>query len=105
MKRRKRAIWSFVFSSIVFVSAFVLMVPTFLAIHGAMVQSGSYQYISLVFSNFGDVMASWQDFILSLLESLPVFTIALFFAVVFFLLASLKYISRDVKILFLRHHF
>jgi len=105
MKKRKHALLSFIFSSMVFVATFVTMVPVFLVLHSAMSQSGSYQYFSLVFSNFGEVMSSWQDFALSFLESLPVFTIAIFLAIVFFLLASVHYISRDVKVLFFRHHF
>ncbi len=104
LKQRRRAIWEFVCSSLVFVATLGLLVPAVSAAHNAMVSSGFYQYIALIFSNFSEVMSSWQDFMFSLLESLPVFSIIVFLAILFFLLASLRYISRDAKILFHRHH-
>lgn len=103
LKRRRRAILSFAFSSMMLVAGAVFMVPVLLDVHAAMIQSGTYQFVSLMFSNFSEVAASWQDYVFSLFESLPILSIAAFLATVLFVLASLRFISRDVKILFYRH--
>ncbi len=103
-KQRRRALWSFVFSGVVFLVTLGSVVPVVADVHASMTQSGTYQFISLMFSNFSQVASSWQDFLFSLLESLPIFGIAIFLAVMAFLLTSLRFISRDFKILFYRHY-
>jgi hypothetical protein len=102
-RQRKMAIWNFAVSGVVFVVTLVVLVPAFVAVHSAMTQSGSYQFMSLLFSNFSEVAASWQDFMFSLLESLPILGIAALLMTILFLLGSLRFINRDVKILFYRH--
>lgn len=102
-KQRRRALWEFVVSSTFFVGALAFFVPVVTAVHNAMVQSGSYEYFALVFSNFSEVLSSWQDFASSFLESLPILGIAGFLITMFVLLASLRFISRDAKILFYHH--
>jgi len=103
VKQRRRALWEFVVSSAVFLAALAFFIPVMAAVHDSMTQSGSYQYAGLVFTNFSEVMSSWQDFAASFFESLPLLGIAAILVSVFMLLGSLRYISRDAKILFFHH--
>lgn len=68
-------------------------------------QNGSLQFFSLIFSDLGIILANWQDFSLSVLESLPVFPITLslagalmFLVAIKFMLASLPKISRRLLV-------
>ncbi|HTL39490.1 MAG TPA: hypothetical protein VL306_01635 [Methylomirabilota bacterium] len=60
-------------------------------------QSGIPQYLSLVIYDSKAVLANWQDFGLSLLESLPITSVIVFFTVVFCLLLSLSMSFKYAK--------
>ena len=58
-------------------------IPALLYLKAEIVQTGFYEYASLAISDWEIVLRHWQDFGLSLLESLPIF------GMVFVLAASL----------------
>lgn len=58
------------------------------------VESGFFDYISLLFSNFGGTMESWRSFGLGLLESLPATSLSAFLLVLFAGLFSLKFLTN-----------
>ena len=74
----------------------VLSFVTFFPIGSALVHSFSVssfsQYMSLLFSN--DIGTYWQEITLSIIESLPILSIALFLSVVIIFLYSL---NRAIK--------
>lgn len=82
-------------------AALIALVTAFQYLINDFYQSGSYQYLSLLFSDGEAVMAYWQDFTLSLVESLPFMSMTAVLSVTFVLLGSLKFMARDVKTLFL----
>lgn len=87
------------FSTAVVISAGAF-IPIINAFQAEFAQSGIYQFLSLIFTDSGSVMAYWQDFSLALLESLPaVSTIALLATMLVFLW-SLKHLAQAVKIVF-----
>lgn len=65
------------------------------------VSSGFLHYISLIFSDFGYVLNYWVDFSATILENLPVFSIAVFLvaSLVLFILATLT--ARNIKVVLL----
>lgn len=63
-------------------------------------QSGSYEYLSLVFSDGTALLPYWKEFLLTLAESLPVFEIAVVLGVVYVLLESIKLAVRNTSIAF-----
>ncbi len=78
--------------------SFVAAIPAFQAAHSAVVESGFSQFFSLIFSDFGTIIAFWDKFIFSIFESLPVMNIALLFAVIFIFLGSLKYLVKNIAV-------
>ncbi|MDO8581807.1 MAG: hypothetical protein Q7S16_02940, partial [bacterium] len=85
-----------IFSAGFFVSFFALL-PVFNMMRADMVQSGFAEFFSLLFSDIGMVAVYWQNFSITLLESLPAASIAAFLATVFVFLGSLRFITRDMK--------
>jgi len=58
-------------------------------------QSGILSILSLLFSDLAVVLANWQTFVLSCLESLPVFPIVLTVGATWVLLISLKFVFEN----------
>ena len=75
-------------------------VPTFRMVKTGLIESGFIQFFSLLFSDLNIVMAHWQNFALALLESLPVMDIIVFAVVIVVFLESLKFLAKDMKIVF-----
>lgn len=85
------------FSVSLFVSAGAF-IPALNASRQGFTNSGFYQYLSLMFSDFGSVMISWQDFGLAVLESLPAISATAFLATLLIFLWSLKRLTKAVKV-------
>lgn len=60
-------------------------------------QSGFLQFSSLMFSDTSSVMTYWRSFMMTLLETLPALSLALFLAVLVTFLQSIKSLTKDVK--------
>ncbi|MBI4991682.1 MAG: hypothetical protein HZB99_00490 [Candidatus Harrisonbacteria bacterium] len=87
------------FSIAVVVSA-TAFIPAINAFQQEFAQSGFSQFLSLIFSDLGSVMANWQDFGLAILESLPAVSIITFLATTLIFLWSLKHLAQAIKIVF-----
>lgn len=66
----------------------------------ALAQSGFYQSLSLIFSDGAAMLTYWQEFALSVAESLPMVEITVFLAAIFALLESLKLTIKNLKTAF-----
>ena len=75
------------------------LVPAFKMVWDGINASGFTQFLSLLFSDSGVVMAYWQSFGLTLLESLPVISIVVFLAIVVSFLGSARLLSKNLKII------
>ncbi len=64
------------------------------------IESGFLQFSSLIFSDAGIVLANWQNYFSTLLESLPVMSLIVFLAVILFALEFLKLLSGDIKAMY-----
>lgn len=82
-----------------------LFIPVFSMLWNDMASSGSTNYISLLFSNFSDVMDSWTDYLFSVFESLPMVSIAIFLMIVFVMMLSLSFLSKDIKRVFQNNNY
>lgn len=94
-KRRSARIRLAFFGTVAAASS-VAIIPSFQYATGEFSQSGFYEYLSLLFSDSGAVLASWREFTLSLIESLPITEIAIFLAAVFVFLVSAKLAIRNI---------
>lgn len=83
--------------SVILAISFAGLIPAVKAIHSGFVNSGFTQIFSLMFSDTAIVIGSWQNFALSLLETLPINGILItgIFALVFF--SSLRFLSNNLK--------
>jgi ABC-type phosphate/phosphonate transport system permease subunit len=86
--------------SVGFVGSSTAFIPAFKLLHSNLVESGFLQFFSLLFSDFGIITGYWKEFSMSLLETLPAASLAIFLAVVFVFLGSLKFLAKDIKLLF-----
>jgi hypothetical protein len=91
------------------VSAFLLIIlaaiiPIWQSFQFNMTQSGFDQYVSLLFYDFNLIIAEWQNFGLSLLESLPIISTVELLAVAFALLLVIKSEFKYGKIIFNHQH-
>jgi hypothetical protein len=75
------------------------LVPAFKMVWDGISSSGFAQFLSLLFTDSEVVMAYWQSFAMTLLESLPMFSIILFLVIVFTLLGSARFLSKNIKII------
>lgn len=82
------------------VGSLAAFIPAFSLMQQSLAESGFTQFSSLIFSDFGIVLTYWQNFALTLLESLPVLSIVAFLATIFIFLESLKFLVRDTKAIF-----
>lgn len=84
---RRRFMWAFSASS----GAAGLAVPVWRTLRTAFAQSGFWAYASLVFSDARVVFASWQDFGIGVLESLPAVPIIAALALALVLLIAIRF--------------
>ncbi len=59
--------------------------------------TGFSQYFSLLTSDSGTIVTYWKEFILLLIESLPVFAVALMLSSVFIFLISLRFALKNMR--------
>lgn len=89
----------FLFSITVLVSTGAF-IPVINAFQADFAQSGLVQFLSLLSSDLGAVMASWQDFGLAILESVPVMSISAFLFTLLVFLWSLKHLAQAIRVVF-----
>ena len=97
-KARQARRW-FVLHASLFLSSVIALIFGFRYLLEEFYTSGFSRYITLVISDSGFVMRFWQDFLLSLAESLPVVGGAVVLAAIFAVLLSLQRIVRDLEIM------
>lgn len=97
-EKRRSARIRLAFFGAVAVTSLVAIIPSFQYVAREFSQSGFYQYLSLLFSDSGFILASWKEFSASLVESLPLFEITIFLATVFTLLFSARSAVKNIFI-------
>lgn len=93
--------WQLFIFSIGAICSAIAFIPAFQMVKTGFTESGFIQFFSLLFSDFKIVVAYWQNFIFSLLETLPVMSLVILLVVVLVFLESLRFLTRDIKIIFI----
>jgi hypothetical protein len=62
-----------------------------------LINSGFWNFFSLIFSDFKIVVAYGWNFVLTLLETLPVVNLIILFVIVFLFLESIKFLAKNIK--------
>lgn len=99
-EKRLRTVRRLAVFSVALVGSIAVIMPAFQAMRTAFSESGFAAFFSLIFSDSAAMLVHWQSFGLALLESLPAMSIIAFLAVIFVLLESLKFLTRDLKAVF-----
>jgi len=86
-------LWAF---SIIGFASLVGLVPAFKALSSDFVQSGFYEYFSLIFSDSGLIFSYWKELFFSLAESLPTISIILTLSLLFICFLSLRYLMKQI---------
>ena len=92
----------FICFSFLSLAALAAFIPAWHELRSETAQSGFLQFFSLLFSDAGIIAAYWQDFTVTVAESLPVFGISAVLAAFFAFLLSIKFMIRYKKIIFNR---
>jgi hypothetical protein len=95
-KERKMArlkLWAFILAGVVSLGG---LVPALALLTRDFVQSGFYEYFSLIFSDSGSIFSYWKELVFSLAESLPTMSIILSLTLIFIFLLSLKYAMKQI---------
>ena len=82
------------------VGSAIAFIPALKMVQTGLYESGFMQFFSLIFSDFGTVVSYWQNFVMSLLETFPIIDLAIFLTVILIFLESLKFLVKDIKIIF-----
>ena len=93
----------FIFSSTLLISG----IAGFFAIKSlfySFSESGFLTFVSLLFSDYKIVLGYWQNFAMSILERLPVMSLALVILVFIVFLEALKNLSLNLKVLINSHN-
>lgn len=98
-ERRRIRIRVTFFATMLMASIFV-GVDSFRLIQTGLNESGFLAFWSLIFTDTGAMLTYWQNLGMSLLESLPVMSIALFLTATLVFLESLNLLARDIKSVF-----
>jgi len=72
------------------------LVPTINTLAVEFSKSGFYEYLSLLFSNNGELASYWKELTFSLAESLPVTEIIYTLLLVFVLFLSIKFVTKQI---------
>ncbi|MFA6919416.1 MAG: hypothetical protein WC244_04925 [Patescibacteria group bacterium] len=87
------------FFSVGLIFSVLALIPAFQLVWNGISSSGFVQFLSLLFTDSEIVMAYWQSFALTLLESLPALSIIIFLTIIFTLLGSARLLSKNIKII------
>ena len=91
-EQRRLAVRRIAMCSLVLVGSLVLLVPAWQMVQTGLAESGFVEFFSLMFSDTGLMATSWRNFVMVLLESLPVTGLALFLMAMAGLLTSFRFI-------------
>ena len=96
-KERQSALVRSVAFAIGLVVSLAAFIPALHSVQTAMAESGFLSYLSLLFSDTEAILSTGWSFTLILLESLPVFSLALFLVIILLFLESVFHLIADTS--------
>jgi hypothetical protein len=79
LKALKPGLW---IAGLIYAGSIILLIFGFIYSAHAFTQTGILKYLNLIFTDFGAVIANWQDFSYSILEKLPLTGAAVLFSTI-----------------------
>lgn len=96
--------WRVALFAVSLLASAVAFIPAFRMMQSGFTESGFMQFFSLLFTDFSIVMTYWKSFGLTLLETLPVVSLSVFFTIVLVFLESFVQLVKNTKALTLSLH-
>lgn len=96
-ERRLSAQKRITFFAVVLLISTISLVPAALALFQNWANSSLSQLFSLVWSDLSIISLYWKNYLLSILESFPITSVAVFLAVLWIFLESLKGLAKELK--------
>ena len=87
-KHRMVLIW------VCFASSIGALVAAFIWMRSAFADSGSEEFLSLIFSDFDAIIAHWQSYVIAVLESLPIVNMVAFLIAVLIVLHVSAFLTK-----------
>lgn len=100
VQKRSARLW-FAGMSVIAASSFAVLVPAFRYTAEEGYRSGSYHYLSLLFSDSSAAFLYWREFMLVIAESLPLVETSVFLGMLFVSLASFRLAAKNMPAAFL----
>lgn len=85
-------------SACVFGASVGIAIAGYVNLMASLSQSGFFQILSLMFSDFSSMVANFPDFAFSIMESFPIFTTALVLAAVMFAIWSMAALIDEASL-------
>ncbi len=99
-EERRKARFSFVYTSVIAVTSMAMLYPITSSLIKEFAQSGFNDYMSLLFSTGSGALTYWKEFTLTLGESFPVFGVITLLAVGLSAVISARTAFSNSKVLF-----
>jgi len=100
-ERRQRELRKKILASALFFAAsLALIVPSLTSFKNGLSSSGTLQMFSLIFTDFSVVVANFGDFLMSVLEALPLFPMTAFFASALVFVVSFKILVGNARLMY-----
>ncbi len=98
LEQKRSARMRLIFLGTMAIASFAAMISSFQYAMREFYQSGFYEYLSLLLSDSGYILASWKEFSISLVESMPLVEITISLATTFAFLVSIKLAIKNIGI-------
>ncbi|MFA6322504.1 MAG: hypothetical protein WCX71_03415 [Candidatus Buchananbacteria bacterium] len=85
------------FSTVIFFGSITALVPIFSIFRSNLVESGFWHYVSLIFLDFDIIKTYWQDFGLTILETLPTLSLAAILSAFLVILTASRSITQQIQ--------
>jgi len=97
---RRKAIIRFTLTSLTSIASLVGMIFAISFVSKEISQLGTYQYISLIFFDGNAILSYWKEFVMLVVESLPVTGMIAVLVATFTLLGSVKIATKNAAVAF-----
>jgi hypothetical protein len=102
--RQRVARIKFAILSLISVASGTALFPVVSYALSSLTETGSYEYLSLLFSDGVAILPYWKEFAFTIIETIPVFEISMVLAVTYALLQSLKLAVKNAPAAFYRYN-
>ena len=99
-KRKADSKIRFAIFGFLLLTGILAMIPAWQNLYQSLLESGTWDMVTLFVTNTSQVAGVWQDFLISLIEYMPVLSLVIFLSVLLLSIYSLGSSLRYAKVMF-----